>query len=144
MRSSDAIKLLDCTRASLSLYVKQGKIKVVQLDNGRYDYDDASVYSLRNNRVHKQTYLYIFSEPRFIDNSIQGVNNTVRVIGGSVDYTLIDTDRFKREKLEQLVSLISQGRVSMVYIRKGDLISDSAEELFAMVCKVNEVKVVML
>ena len=36
MRSSDAIKLLDCTRASLSLYVKQGKIKVVQLDNGRY------------------------------------------------------------------------------------------------------------
>ena len=144
MKSSEAIKVLDCTRTSLSFYVRQGKIKVTELENGRYDYDDESVYALRNSRITRQAYLYMFTEPRYIDMGLQMARNSIISYGGSIDHTLIDTDRYKRDNLEQLIKCICLGRVSVVYFRRGDLIAEAAEDLFAMLCKATDTKMIIL
>lgn len=144
LKSSDACKLLNCTRTALSFYVQQGKIEVIKKENGRYEYVDESVYALRNKKVHKQSYLYLFSEPRYIDMALQMARNSVSSLGGTIDHTLIDTDRYKRENLETLVKDISIGRAGVIYIRGDDLISESSMELFEMICKANDVKLITL
>ena len=40
MKSNEVLSLLKVTRATLTKYVKEGKIKVTELGNGRYDYDN--------------------------------------------------------------------------------------------------------
>jgi len=50
MRAKDVIKVLGCSPATLSRYVKQGKLKLVKvLDNGKFDYDESSVYDMLSN-----------------------------------------------------------------------------------------------
>ena len=144
MRSADVCKLLKISRTALSFYVRDGKIKATMSESGRYEYDDASVYALRNQKIRKQSYLYLYSEPKFIDMALQMVKNTIIELGGNIDHTLIDTDRYNRDKLENLIKDICQGRVGIVYIRHDDLISDSAEELFEMVCRANSVKIIII
>lgn len=144
LRSSEVCKLLNISRTALSFYVQQGKIDVVKLDNGRYDYVDESVYALRNKRIHKQSYLYLFTEPRFIDDGLRSMNNTISALGETVDHVLIDTDRYKREALNELVVAVTLGRVSVIFLRNGDLITDSAEEIFDMFCAANEIKVIKI
>lgn len=144
MKSSDACKLLHCTRTALSFYVQQGKIEVIKKDNGRYEYVDESVYALRNKKIYKQSYLYIFSEPRYLDMALQMARNSVATLGGTIDHTLIDTDRYKRENLETLIKDISVGRAGTVYIRNDDLISESSMELFEMLCKAYDIKLMKI
>ena len=112
MRSSEVCKLLNISRTALSFYVQQGKIDVVKLDNGRYDYVD--------------------------------MNNTISALGETVDHVLIDTDRYKREALKELVNAVTLGRVSVIFLRSGDLVTDSAEEIFDMFCSANEIKVIKI
>lgn len=144
LRSSDVCKLLNISRTALSFYVRDGKIKVTKKENGRYDYDDDSVYALRNQRIRKQSYLYLFSEPRYIDMALQMARNSIKELGRELDHTLIDTNRYKRENLEELINNICRSRVEIVFIRSGDLISESSEEMFEMLCKVNDVKLIII
>ena len=53
MKANKVMKLLNICRSTLYLYTKSGKIKTVLLDNGYYDYDDASVFKLmkKDNRT---------------------------------------------------------------------------------------------
>ena len=48
MKSKEALRILECTRVTLSSYVKTGKIKATKMANGYYDYDDKSVYEFVN------------------------------------------------------------------------------------------------
>lgn len=144
LRSSDVCKLLNISRTALSFYVRDGKIKATMGENGRYEYDDSSVYALRNQKIRKQSYLYLYSEPRFIDMALQMSKNTIVELGGNIDHTLIDTDRYNRVNLEVLINAICQGKVEVVYIRRDDLISDSAEEIFEMLCRVNNVNIIIV
>ena len=44
MKSKEVLKLLGVTRVTLCKYVKEGTIKVDSVNNGRYVYNDESVY----------------------------------------------------------------------------------------------------
>ena len=46
MKAKEVMKLLDISRATLFNYTRDGKIKVVKLDNGYYDYDEESVFKI--------------------------------------------------------------------------------------------------
>lgn len=46
MKAKEVLKLLNISRATLYNYTKDGKIKVTQLDNGYYDYDEESVFKI--------------------------------------------------------------------------------------------------
>lgn len=45
MKCKDVLKILGCTRQTLSRYVKDGTIKAIKMPNGYYDYNDDSVYA---------------------------------------------------------------------------------------------------
>jgi DNA-binding transcriptional MerR regulator len=44
MKAKRALELLEVTASTLSLYVKQGKIRAEKLPNGYYDYNDDDIY----------------------------------------------------------------------------------------------------
>jgi predicted site-specific integrase-resolvase len=46
MKAKEVLKILRIHRVTLSNYVKHKKIKVKNLPNGTYDYDDNDVYAL--------------------------------------------------------------------------------------------------
>jgi putative resolvase len=46
MRAKQVLKILNICRTTLYKYTKDGTLKSIQLDNGYFDYDEKSVYSL--------------------------------------------------------------------------------------------------
>lgn len=58
MKSCEVLRLLRISRPTLTKYVKDGIIKVVELPNGRYDYDADSVYVILNRGVPRKTCIY--------------------------------------------------------------------------------------
>ena len=58
MKAKDVLSLLRITRPTLTKYVKHGVIKVKTLPNGRYEYDEESVYNFLNKDVSRKTYIY--------------------------------------------------------------------------------------
>lgn len=58
MKAGEVLKLLRISRPTLSLYVKNNLIKTNVLPNGRYDYDEESVYNFLNKGVKRKTVVY--------------------------------------------------------------------------------------
>ena len=79
MKAKEALKLLNVTRQTLYNYVKEGKVKTTQLHNGRYEYDDDSIYDLINNGVIRKNYIYARvstkSQKKSLENQIDLLKN---------------------------------------------------------------------
>lgn len=58
MKTKEVLQLLRISRATLTKYVKNGLIKVTVLPNGRYDYDEKSVYKNFNKGLLRKTCVY--------------------------------------------------------------------------------------
>ena len=58
MKAKEVLKLLRCSRPSLTKYLKQGKLKAKLLDNGYYDYEEKSVYDFLNKDISRKTVIY--------------------------------------------------------------------------------------
>lgn len=58
MKAGEVLALLRITRPTLTKYVREGILKVDTLPNGRYDYNEESVYALLNKNVKRKTYIY--------------------------------------------------------------------------------------
>ena len=58
MKANEVLKLLRISRQTLTKYVKNGIIKVELLPNGRYEYDENSVYLFLNKDLKRKTYIY--------------------------------------------------------------------------------------
>ena len=58
MRTKDVLRLLHVTRATLTKYIKTGVIRVNELPNKRYDYNDDDIYKFLNQTVKRKTVIY--------------------------------------------------------------------------------------
>ena len=58
MKACEVLNLLRVSRPTLTNYVKQGIINVVKLPNGRYDYDEKTVYDFMNKDIPRKNILY--------------------------------------------------------------------------------------
>ena len=58
MKAKEVLKLLRCSRPSLTKYLQQGKLKAKLLDNGYYDYEEKSVYDFLNKDINRKTVIY--------------------------------------------------------------------------------------
>jgi len=58
MKANEVLKILKVSRSTLTVYVRDGRIKVRQLPTGRYDYDAESVYAFLNRDVERGTVIY--------------------------------------------------------------------------------------
>lgn len=54
MRAREALEILQVHRVTLSSYVKDGKIRVIKMANGQYDYNDEDVFAFvgRKKKIH--------------------------------------------------------------------------------------------
>lgn len=58
MKSKDVLRVLGITRPTLTKYVKTGVIGIVELPNGRYDYNEEDVYKFLNKDCSRKTVIY--------------------------------------------------------------------------------------
>ena len=58
MKAKETLNLLRVTRQTLVRYVKNGTIKVTELPNKQYDYNDEDVYKLLNKDIRRKTVIY--------------------------------------------------------------------------------------
>ena len=58
MKAKEVLKILKITRPTLTHYVKSGKLKVIRLPNGMYDYDEDSVLKCANITTERSSVIY--------------------------------------------------------------------------------------
>ncbi len=138
MRSSEVLRILSVTRPTLTKYVKEGTIKVTLLPNGRYDYDQDSVYAFLNKDVKRKTYLYArVSTPtqrKDLDNQIEMLKQFCFSAGYTVDGIYKDIARGisfqKRKDFFTLLDDVIAGKVARVVISYKDRLSRDGFDLF--------------
>lgn len=54
MKSSEVLKILGCTRQTLTKYVKEKRIKIKKQNNGYYDYDNEDIYNILSKGVRNE------------------------------------------------------------------------------------------
>lgn len=84
MKSNNVLKLLNCTRQTLTKYVKEGKIKVKEQDNGYYDYNDEDVYNILSKGVRTNC---IYSQLKY-SNEYLCYNNYYNLLNDLLEYKI--------------------------------------------------------
>lgn len=85
MKSEKVLKLLKCTRQTLSKYVKEGKIKINKLDNGYYEYCDENIYGLLSN--YERQYCFYTKLIKNI-NSLKCYNDYYEMLDDLLEYNI--------------------------------------------------------
>jgi len=137
MKASQALQILGVCRQSLSRYVQQGKIKCTILPNGRYDYDDESVYKLYDKELvrHNALYCRVSTNKQKQDllNQEQTLKDYCAVKGVIVDRIYKDIGsgiNFERKGFQELLYDVINMKVSTVYVTYKDRLSRISFSLF--------------
>lgn len=139
MKAKEVLKLLHITRQTLTKYVKRGLIKTVTKGNGRYDYDEQSVYSFLNKGVERKSVIYarvstngqkkalttqIDLLKQFCFNSGIKVQGVYQDIASGIDFS-------KREQFFDLLDEVIDGKIQEVVISYKDRLSRVAFSFFS-------------
>ncbi len=138
MKASEVLSLLQISRQTLTRYTKQGIIKVTELPNGRYDYDEESVYKLFNKGVARKTYIYArvstSKQKKDLDNQIEMLKqfcfSNGYVINGVYSDVASGISFEKRKDFFKLLDDIIAGKVERVIITYKDRLSRVGFDLF--------------
>ena len=127
MKAKEVLKLLQITRTTLYNYTKTGIIKVKNEINGRYDYDEDSVYSLLNKNKERLSVIYCrvstSKQKSSLDSQIEVINNYCLKNGIMVNKVYRDIDSgmtLDRKGLNELFEDISTYKIDTVYITNKD------------------------
>ena len=79
MKAFEVLNILRISRPTLTNYVKQGIIDVAKLPNGRYDYDEKSVYDFLNKDIPRKHVIYARistrKQKKDLENQVQLLKN---------------------------------------------------------------------
>ena len=139
MKTHQLLKILKITRPTLTKYVKNGVIKITVLPNGRYDYDDESVYNFLNKEIKRETVIYARvstnKQKRDIRNQIEElksfcfqrgwkINNIYQDIASGISFD-------KRTDFFLMLDQILNHKIERVVISYKDRLSRVGFELFS-------------
>lgn len=138
MTSKDVLRILGITRQTLTKYVKNGTINVTTLPNGRYDYNEESVYKFLNKDVKRKTYIYArvstSNQKRDLENQIEMLKQFCFSAGYTVDGIYKDIASGisfeKRSDFFSMLDDIISGKVCRVVISYKDRLSRVGFDLF--------------
>lgn len=130
MKAKGVMNILNITRVTLSSYVKNNKIKVYNLPNGRYFYDDDSVLALIG-RKSKKTNKKIISYSRVSTNSQkeQLKDQTVRIYESCISRSIVLDEQIEDIKsgmdsnrigFQKICNEIISGNVQLLVIENKD------------------------
>lgn len=139
MRSGEVLRLLRISRPTLCHYVRDGKIKATKLPNGRYDYDENTVYSFLNKDVSRKTYLYArvstAKQKRDLENQVSMLKQFCFSNGYTVSGIYSDIASGisfdKRKDFFLMLDDVIAGKVERVVITYKDRLSRVGFELFS-------------
>lgn len=132
------LNILRITRPTLTKYVKDGTIKVNKLVNGRYDYDDESVYKFLNKDLKRKTYIYARVSTNKQKNDLENQINLLKqfcfnngyIISGIYSDIASGISFEKRTSFFELLDEIIQHKVERVVITYKDRLSRVGFDLF--------------
>lgn len=152
MKSKEVLELLQITRPTLTKYVKEGIIKTNTLPNGRYDYDEESVFKIFNKGVERKTFIYArVSTPKQkkdLENQVNilkqfcfsngyRINNVYSDIASGISFE-------KRKDFFNMLDEITTGKVERVVITHKDRLSRVGFELFYHLFKKYHCEIVVM
>lgn len=138
MKSNEVLRILGVTRPTLTKYVKEGTIKTTLLPNGRYEYDEESVYKFLNKDVKRKTYIYArvstCNQKKDLENQIEMLKQFCFANGYTIDGVYKDiTSGISFEKRNDFFAMLDDiiaGKVCRVVISYKDRLSRVGFELF--------------
>ena len=138
MKAKEVLNLLKITRQTLTKYVKEGIIKVDVLPNGRYEYDEESVYAFLNKDVKRKTYIYArvstSKQKHDLDNQIELLKQFCftngYVISGIYADVASGISFEKRHQFFKMLDDIISSKVERVVITYKDRLSRIGFDLF--------------
>ena len=144
MRSKEALDILKVHRVTLSRYVREGKIRVTELSNGRYEYNDDDVYSFIGKRKEKHgTKIITYSRVSTQSQKDQLKDQTQRIYDSCVSRGITIDEQFEdigsgmssdRKNFDKICQMIFHGDVDTLVIENKDRLTrfgfDMLEKFF--------------
>lgn len=140
MKSSEVLKLLKVSRVTLSKYVKEGKIKVLKLHNGYYDYDKFDVFNLAGIDNRKNViYCRVSTNKQKNDlsnqiNFIKTYCNNKNII---IDHIFTDIESgmiIDRPDFNKLLSEILEYKIDKIFISNRDRLTRTGYKTLQDIC----------
>lgn len=138
MKSNEVLRILGISRPTLTKYIQDGTIKGNLLPNGRYDYDEESVYKFLNKDVKRKTYIYArvstSNQKKDLENQIEMLKQFCFSSGYTIDGIYKDVaNGISFENRNDFFSMLDDviaGKVSRVVISYKDRLSRVGFDLF--------------
>ena len=138
MKAKEVLRLLRISRQTLTKYVKDGLIEVETLPNGRYEYNEKSVYKFLNKDLKRKTYIYArvstSKQKRDLENQIELLKQFCftngYVISGIYSDIASGINFEKRNDFFKMIDEIIDNKVERVVITYKDRLSRVGFDLF--------------
>lgn len=152
LKAKEVLNILKVSRPTLTKYVKSGIIKVVELPNGQYEYDDSSVYNFFNRGVARETVIYArvstSKQKPDLENQVEllkqfcfsngyRINNVYTDIASGIDFE-------KRTNFFRMLDNIILGKVEKVVITYKDRLSRVGFNLFLYLFKKYSCEIIVM
>lgn len=143
MKAKEVLNLLRIARQTLVRYVKNGTIRVVELPNKQYDYNDEDVYKLLNKDIKRKIIIYArVSTPKQkkdLENQIEFLKSWCFNAGYQINSIYADVASGisfdKRKEFFIMLDEILEHKVGKVVIAYKDRLSRVGFELFSHLFK---------
>lgn len=144
MRTKEVLELLKVHRVTLNRYVREGKIRVTKMSNGRYEYNDDDVYSFIGKRKEKHgTKIISYSRVSTQSQKDQLKEQTIRIYNSCVARGITLDEQFEdigsgmssdRKNFDKVCQMIFKGEVDTLVIENKDRLTrfgfDTFEKFF--------------
>lgn len=152
MKAKEVMKILNICRTTLYKYAKNGTIKFNILDNGYYDYDDKSVYSLtKKNKNPKVNVIYSrVSTYKQKNDLITQTNNIKKYCDNkSIQIETIYSEiasglDFDRKEFSLLLDDIFNYKIDTIYISNKDRLTRLSFNTLANIFKKFDTKIIIV
>jgi len=137
MKAKEVLKLLKVTRPTLTSYVKTGKLSVIKLPNGSYEYNDDDVYKLAGLTYERKNVIYsrvsTSKQKQDLNNQEQTLINYCNNNGIKIHHSYKEIGsalNFDRKEFQSLLNQIITYQIKTVYITYKDRLSRISFNMF--------------
>lgn len=151
MRAKEALSVLKVHRVTLNRYVREGKINVTKLANGRYEYDDSDIFRFigkqqiqHNTKIISYSRVSTQSQKEHLKNQTQRIYESCVSRGIKLDKQFEDIGSgmsSERSGFDKVCQMIFHGDVELLVIENKDRLTrfgfDMLEKFFSYFgCKI--------
>lgn len=145
MKSKEVLKILKITRPTLTKYVKNGTLKVKELPNGLYDYDENSVLECAGITKQRDCVIYARVSTQKQKNDLQRQIDTISQFANNNGYVIKKIYKdiasgldYDRGSFKDLLNDVLEYKIKYVFIENKDRLTrvsfDLWKQLFKQFC----------